>query len=348
MRWPRLKHLTWREFGRRLVKEFQEDNVTDIAAQLSYYLLFSLFPFLFFLVTLVAYLPFAPGAVDAMLDRIRPLVPGDAFQVVTGHLQSLVNQPQPKLLTAGLIVTLWSASRGVNALRTALNLAYDVSESRPLWKTQGLAMLVTLMGSLLIPLSFAVFLLGGRLGLWLAGKLHLVGAFHLVWSWLRWPFTAALVMLVLALCYYLLPDVKQRFKYITPGSVLGTGLWLLSTWGFTQYVEHFGQYNVTYGSIGGVVVLLLWLYISGLIFILGGEVNAILEHASAEGKSKGARGFEEPAPLEPPLKTAGAAKSAKSAMRTKLARFRWRRRVARGLEPEPTVEEQDPRSSTLH
>ncbi|GHG65412.1 YihY/virulence factor BrkB family protein [Comamonas sp. JC664] len=348
MRRPRLKHLTWREFARRFVKEFEEDSVTDIAAQLSYYLLFSLFPFLFFLVTLVAYLPIAPGAVDAMMDRIHPLVPGDALQLITGHLQSLVNQPQPRLLTVGLVVTLWSASRGVNALRTALNLAYDVPESRPLWKTQGLAMLVTLMGSLLIPLSFAVFLLGGRLGLWLAGKLQLVEAYHLVWSWLRWPFTAGLVMLVLALCYYLLPDVKQRFKYITPGSVLGTGLWLGCTWGFTQYVEHFGRYNVTYGSIGGVVVLMLWLYISGLIFIVGGEVNAILEHASVEGKSKGAREFDEAAPSEPPLKTVGAAKSAKGAQHSRLSRFRWRRRVARGLEPEPTVEEQDSRSSTLH
>jgi len=337
MRWPRLKHLTWRELGRRFVREFQEDSVTDVAAQLSYYLLFSLFPFLFFLVTLVAYLPFAPGAVDAMMDRIRPLVPGDALQLINGHLRSLVHQPQPKLLTAGLVVSLWSASRGVNALRTALNLAYGVSESRPLWKTQGLALVATLLGSLLIPLSFAVFLLGGRLGLWLAGKLQLVDAFHLVWSWLRWPFTAALVMLVLALCYFLLPDVKQRFKYITPGSVLGTGLWLVSTWGFTQYVEHFGKYNVTYGSIGGVVVLLLWLYISGLIFILGGEVNAILEHASAEGKSKEARDVE-----------TAAARNAKTAMRSKLARFRWRRRVARGLEPEPTEEEQSPRSSSLH
>ena len=339
MRLPRLKYLTWREFGRRFVKEFEEDTVTDIAAQLSYYFLFSLFPFLFTLFTLVAYMPFAPGAVDAMLDRIRPLVPGDALTLVTDHLQSLVNQPRPKLLTLGLIIALWTASRGVDALRKALNLAYDVPESRPLWKTQGLAMLMTLIGTLLIPLSFTVFLLGGRLGAWLADKLQLVDAFYIFWSWLRWPFTAGLVMLALALCYYLLPDVKQRFKYITPGSMLGTGVWMLSTWGFTQYVEHFGRYNVTYGSIGGVVVLMLWLYISGLVFILGGEINAILEHASAEGKEKGARDFEQPAPLEPPLKTPGAAKSASSAKRSRLARFRWRRRVARGKSPEPTVAE---------
>ncbi|QSQ23595.1 YihY/virulence factor BrkB family protein [Pyxidicoccus parkwayensis] len=341
MRLPRLKYLTWREFARRFVKEFQEDTVTDIAAQLSYYLLFSLFPFLFFLFTLVAYMPFAPGAVDAMVDRIRPLVPGEALDLVTAHLQSLVNQPRPKLLTAGLVIALWTASRGVDALRKALNLAYDVPESRPIWKTQGLAMLVTLMGSLLVPLSFTLFLLGGRLGGWLANKLHIVNAFYVVWSWLRWPFTAALVMLGLALCYYLLPDVKQRFKYITPGSVFGTGIWLVSTWGFTQYVEHFGKYNVTYGSIGGVVVLLLWLYISGLIFIVGGEINAILEHASVEGKEKGARDFNQPAPLEPPIMTPGAAKSASSAHKSRLARFRWRRRVARGQSPEPTLPEME-------
>jgi membrane protein len=348
MRLFRLKYLTWREFGRRFVKELQEDTVTDCAAQLSYYFLFSLFPLLFFLVTLAAYLPFAHGAVEAMVARVAPLVPGDAMALVEQHLRSLVNQPRPKLLTVGLAVALWSASRGVDALRKALNLAYDVPESRPFWKTQAVAMLMTLVGTLLIPVSFTVFLLGGRMGEWLAGKLQVVEVFHVIWSWLRWPFTASLVMLMLALCYYVLPDVKQRFKYITPGSVLGTALWLASTWGFTQYVEHFGKYNVTYGSIGGVVVLLIWLYLTGLIFILGGELNAILEHASrdAKAKAKGARVPGEPPPLEPPIKTPGAAKSASSARKTRYAFWRWRRRVARGQSPEPSGSE--PPNPTLH
>jgi membrane protein len=348
MRLPRLKYLTWREFGRRFWKEIQEDTVTDLAAQLSYYFIFSLFPLLFVLVTLVAYMPFAPGVVEAMLDRLRPLIPGDALSVVQAQLTALVGETRPKLLTLGLLIALWSASRGVDALRTALNLAYDVPESRPFWKTQGLSLLMTVVGTLLIPISFAFLLLGGRLGEWVAAKLALVDAFHLVWSWLRWPFTAALVMLMLALCYYVLPDVKQRFKYITPGSVLGTLAWLVSTWGFTQYVEHFGKYNVTYGSIGGVVVLMLWLYISGLIFILGGELNALIEHASVEGKAKGARDFGEPAPAEPPLKTPGAAKSASSAKRTRLALFRRRRRVARGQSPEPAGPELEEPPQHVH
>jgi membrane protein len=348
MRLFRLKYLTWREFGRRFVKEIQEDTVTDCAAQLSYYFLFSLFPLLFFLVTLAAYLPFAHGAVEAMVARIAPLVPGAAMALVEEQLRALVNQPRPKLLTVGLAVALWSASRGVDALRKALNLAYDVTESRPFWKTQAVAMLMTLVGTLLIPVSFTVFLLGGRLGGWLAEKLQVVEVFYVLWSWLRWPFTAALVMLMLALCYYVLPDVKQRFKYITPGTVLGTVLWLASTWGFTQYVEHFGKYNVTYGSIGGVVVLLLWLYLTGFIFIVGGEMNAILEHASrdAKAKAKGARAPGEPPPLEPPIKTPGAAKSASSARKTRYAFWRWRRRVAQGQQPEPSGSE--PPNPTLH
>ncbi|WP_224248999.1 YihY/virulence factor BrkB family protein [Hyalangium gracile] len=348
MRLLRLKYLTWREFGRRFVKEFQEDTVTDCAAQLSYYFLFSLFPILFCLVTLVAYLPFAHGAVEEMMQRIAPLVPAQVMALLDEHLRSLLNQPRPRLLTLGLVVALWSASRGVDALRKALNLAYDVPESRPIWKTQGVAMLMTLVGTLLIPVSFTVFLLGGKVGEWLAERLHVETIFYLVWSWLRWPFTAALVMLMLALCYYVLPDVKQRFKYITPGSVIGTVLWLGSTWGFTQYVEHFGKYNVTYGSIGGVVVLLLWLYITGLIFIVGGELNAILEHASrdARSKAKGARAPGESPPLEPPLKTPGAAKSASSARKTQFARWRWRRRVAQGKSPEPSSTE--PPNPTLH
>ncbi len=334
MRLPRLKYLTWREFFRRFYKEFQEDTVTDCAAQLSYYFLLSLFPFLFFLVTLAASLPFVQGAVEDMLLRLRPLIPGEAMTLVEEHLRALMDRPKGKLLTVGLVVALWTASRGVDALRKALNLAYDVPESRPLWKTQGLAMLMTLVGTLLIPLSFTLFLLGGRVGEWVATRLHFVDQFVVFWTWLRWPFVAAIVMLVLALCYYVLPDVKQRFKYITPGSVLSTVLWLVSTWGFTQYVEHFGKYDVTYGSIGGVVVLLLWFYITGLVFIMGGEINSILEHASVDGKAKGARDFGEPAPAEPPLKTAGAAKSASSARKTRLAFFRWRRRVAEGRPPD--------------
>lgn len=325
---PGIRGMSLREFFRRLYREVVDDAATDSAAQLAYYLMFSLFPFLFFLVTLSAYLPIA-GAVESALERVSYLMPASAMALVREHLQTLFGETRPKLVTLGFLTTLWSASRGVDALRKALNLAYDVTETRPYWRTQGMAIALTFATTALIATAFAMFALGGRVGEWVAERGHWGTEFQLVWSWLRWPFTSLVVMLALALCYYVLPDVRQQFKFITPGSVLGSLSWLASTWAFTQYVEHFGRFNITYGSIGGVVVLMLWLYLAGLIFILGGEINSIIEHASAEGKAPGARvaGQRPPTPDGLPLPVpAGAAKRADAGRRFHLSFWRrWRR-----------------------
>jgi membrane protein len=337
MRLRKPRNLTWREFFRRLWVEIEEDAVTECAAQLAFYFLFALFPFLFFVVTLAAHLPMEPGAVAAMVERLGPLMPADALGLVRSHLRAIAQDTQPRLVTFGLLLSLWSASRGVDAFRRALNLAYDVPEYRPFWKTQGLSLIMTVAGSLLLPLAFALFLLGGRLGEWIAQHLHALNAYHAVWFWLRWPFIAALVMLVLALCYWRLPAVRHRYSFLSPGALIASVLWLLTTWGFTQYVEHFGTYNVTYGSIGGVIVLLLWLYLTGLIFILGGEVNAILEQANAEA----ARAEGRPPPIETPhLK--GEVEGGGSG-RERLGFWRWRRRMAERApaEIEPPAELRD-------
>lgn len=324
---PGIKGMSLKEFARRLVRSLNDDAVADTAAQLSYYFLFSLFPFLLFLVTLTAYLPLG-SAVDALLDRLSHLMPGDALDVVQGQLKNLVGETRPKLLTVGVVMSLWTASRGVDAVRKALNLAYHVTESRPWWRTQGVAILMTIASTLLIVLAFAMFALGGKGGEWLAAKLHVDRQFHVLWSWARWPFTMLVVMFSAALVYYFLPDVEQEFKFITPGSVLGSLSWLGSTWAFTWYVEHFGHFNVTYGSLGGVIVLMLWLYLGGLILIVGGEINSLIEHASVEGKAPGARAPGEVAPTpdgKPPPITPGAAKHAASGRRLQWAFWRrWR------------------------
>jgi membrane protein len=284
------------ELCKRVYREYEHDAVADTAAQLSYYLLFALFPFLFFVAALTAYLPLR-GPMDQLLSRVRPVVPREAMDLIDTHLRALVSQPRPRLLTFALAGSVWSASRGVDAVRRALNLAYDVTESRPWWRTQLASLGMTFAGAFLVLAAVALLIAGGQVGFWLAGKLGVQS--YYVWTvrWLRWPVTALMIMTVAALAYYFLPDVKQEFKFITPGSVLGTLLWLLATWGFGQYVGSFGAYNVTYGSLGGVVVLLTWLYLSGFIFLMGGEVNAILEHASSTGKAAGARAEgESPAP----------------------------------------------------
>ena len=215
--------------------------------------------------------------------------------------------------------TLYSASRGVDAVRKALNLAYDVKESRPFWKTELLAFGMTVGSAALVLFGIAGLIAGGDVGLWLAGKLDIAPVYVIVWSWLRWPVTALLIMSCAAIGYYLLPDVEQEFRFITPGSILGTLVWLLATWGFSMYTGHFGSYNVTFGSIGGVVLLMTWFYITGFIFVMGGEINAILEAASDEGKASGARapGEAPPPPSQrPSAMPPGAAKRAEVAAET--------------------------------
>jgi membrane protein len=302
---------------KRLYRHYEDHAVQDIAAALSYYFIYSLFPFLFFLATLTAYLPLGQS-VQLLLDRVRPVLPAQALDIIDQHLNALVTQTHPKLLTIGILFTLYSASRGVDAVRKGLNLAYDVKETRPLWRTELAAFGATIVGAALVLVGIAALVLGGDAGWWLARQLNVETAYVFVWHWLRWPVTAAVIMLAAALVYYSLPNVKQKFKYITPGSVIATLTWLAATWGFSQYVGHFGNYDVTYGSIGGVIVLMTWLFISGFIFLMGGEINAILEHASKEGKAPGAHaeGEAPPPPEErPSAMPVGAADSAAAAER---------------------------------
>ena len=333
MRIPGLKdNIDLWDFTKKLFRRYNDNAVSDRAALISYYFLFAIFPFVFFLVTLTAYLPFLPST-ETLLTRAGPFVPAAASDLVKSHLDDLLHQQRPHLLTIGLAVAVWSASRGVDALRSALNLSYDVKETRPFWKAQGMALLITLLTSVLMLVSVTGFALGSDLGLWLSAKVHLQAEWAFTWTWLRWPVVAVLLMTVNALLYYFLPDVEQEFRFITPGSVVGVILWLLATWGFTQYVQHFGKYNVTYGSIGGVIVLMTWLWLSGLIFVVGGEINALLEHESAEGKAKGARAPGEappPAIERPSIASPGATDSVEVAERTG-------KRVAAEVQKDSTV-----------
>ncbi len=293
---PGFKGMGLKDFGKTFFTEVMKNDLIDIAAELAYYFLFAIFPLLFCLVAITAYLPLG-DAVNDLLSRLAMIMPKEAMGIIQGQLTGLLNNPHPKLLSLGLIIALWSASRGIDSLRNGLNFAYDVKETRPWWRVQLMALGMTVAGSLLLLVAFSLIILGGKLGFFIADHIGMGRVFMFSWSWLRWPISALVIMLMLALCYYFLPSAKQEFKFITPGAVLATLLWIGSTWGFTVYAEHFGNYNAMYGSIGGVVVLMTWLYLSGLIFLLGGEMNAIIEHHSADGKDKGAKAAgEAPAP----------------------------------------------------
>jgi len=302
--------------GKLLYEKYFDHAVSSSAATLSFYFFFSLFPFLFVLVALTAYLPVFNPSMQRILEAARDVLPGEAMKIVDSHLQGVGGHP--KLLTLGLVATLYSASRGVDAVRAALNLSYDVKESRPIWKTQGIAFGVTIGGALLVLVSVGAAVIGGDLGFWLSRHLGVGTLYVDAWRWARWPVTISLTMLMAALGYYLLPDVEQEFKFITPGSVIATLAALGASWGFGQYAARFGSYDLAYGSIGGVVVLMTWFYILGLIYLMGGEINATLEHESPVGKSAGARapGQRPPPKSErPSALPVGAAGSADAAER---------------------------------
>jgi membrane protein len=316
--------MSWKDFFKRLYQHYSNHAVADSAAALTYYFVFSLFPFLFFLTTLAAYIPHVGSSINTLLDRARGILPPEALGIVQGQLHSLLGTPRPHFLTVALIVALYSASRGLDAVRKGLNLAYDVKETRSAWETELLAYGMTIGASILVLVGITMLVAGSGGGLWLARHVSIGDEYVTVLSWIRWPITAAAIMFVAALSYYLLPDVKQSFRFITPGSVVGTSVWFLASWGFSVYVSHFGSYNVTYGSIGGVIVLMTWLYITGFILLMGGEINAIMEHAAPDGKAPGAHapGQAPPRPEERPSAVPpGAAKSAGAAERARGGEF---------------------------
>ncbi len=278
--------LSVKELGRRLVNEIQEDNVSGYAAQLAYYFLFSLFPFFLFLTALLAYIP-VPDLMDKIMALLADVMPEEALHLVEDNMRELVTNQKGGLLSFGVLVALWTASSAITAITDSLNRAYGVKEGRPFWKVRGMAILLTMGLSLLLLISMLLLIFGPQLGGFIAAKVGLGSAFSIAWAILRWPLIVFLLILSLALVYYFAPDVEQKWKWITPGSVLAVVGWALASLIFTYYVDNFGSYNKTYGTIGAVIILLTWMYLTGFLLLVGGELNAEIEHASAGGKAPG-------------------------------------------------------------
>jgi membrane protein len=278
--------LSVQELARRVVREIQQDDCLGRAAQLAYYFLFALFPFFLVLTTLLGYLPI-PNLLDRLMDMLGQMLPGEALQLVQDNLHELVSGERGGLLSFGLLAALWTSSSALTAIMDSLNRAYDVEEGRPFWKVRGLAILLTVGLSVFIIVSIVLLTFGPQIGGWIADHMGLGRVFQMAWNVLRWPVIVGLLIVAMALVYYLAPDVEQQWQWITPGSIVAVLGWLLASLGFSYYVNHFGSYNATYGSIGAVIVLLTWMYVSGFFVLVGGEINAEIEHASASGKDPG-------------------------------------------------------------
>lgn len=267
------------EFLRSLMAATTEDNVFNGAAALAFYLTFAMFPALVALMSVIPYLPVAD--VDAaIMDVVGRTLPDEAAILVEGIVADVTSQDRGGLLSLGLVATLWVASSGMYAIMQQLNITYGVVEARSFLRGRATALVLSVAFGLLVLGSFSLVVLGGTiegvLGRWLGYPDALVTVF----AALRWGLVVTATMLGIAFIYRFAPNVRRPLRFIWPGSVFATALLILASLGFSVYIANFGNYSATYGSIGAVIVLMFWLYIAGLVILVGSEINALLERRS--------------------------------------------------------------------
>ncbi len=257
------------------------------AAAVSYQVFFSLFPFIIFLLALLGFLNLQP-VFDFLLQQSKAVMPQSAFGMVQGITKQVQSQASGGIMSFGAVVALWSASSAVRMAMHALNVAYDV-EDRPAWKKIPLSVLYTLVLATLLIAAAGLMFLEPKLIQPLLQPLGLGQVFLTVWTYARIPLAVLLLMLAVALIYWLFPNVRQPFKFITPGAVIAVIVWILASLGFSFYVSNFSSYSATYGALASVVVLLLYFFISAAILLLGAEINAESYRAVAEESGDGGR-----------------------------------------------------------
>lgn len=270
---PGLEGVNPTDVARRSVREFGRDDMSTHAAALAYHVLFALFPFLIFLIALLSFLHI-PRFFDWVLEEGERALPADAYRPLRDVVDQIQGQSQGGLLSVGVLAAIWGASSGIRSLMNALNVAYDVEETRPLWKRYVLSIAYTIGLAALMIAAAALMLLGPEGMEWLADQVGLSQVVVTLWTWLRWPVLVLILMLVAAIVYNVAPNVDQPFRFITPGAVVAVVIWVLAALGFSLYVSNFANYSATYGSLGGVVILLFFFFISSAVLLLGAEVNA--------------------------------------------------------------------------
>lgn len=282
---PGLHGLKPLDLIRQSFKAFNEDDMSTYASALAYQILFSLFPFFIFLIALVSTLQL-PDFMMWLRQQAEMFLPEQAMNQVNTVLNQL-QQPRGGLLSVGAIVALWTASAAARATMNALNVAYNVREGRPAWKIYPLSIFYTLVVAAMLIGSAALLLVGPQAMDWLSRQIGFEQFFVTIWAWMRWPIALFLLSLSVAVVYYSAPDAQQKFRFITPGAVLSVIVWVLASLAFDFYIRNFADYNAMYGSIGAVIILLLYFYISSAVLLFGAEINAVIEHHSPSGKNSG-------------------------------------------------------------
>ncbi|QFZ18036.1 YihY/virulence factor BrkB family protein [Saccharothrix syringae] len=273
----KLPKRSWWGVLKRTVKEFNDDNLTDWAAALTYYAVLSLFPGILLLTSLLGLL--GPNSTQTIVDSLDVLGPGEAKDFIAQGIQNLQqSRASGPLAIVGLVTALWSASGYVGAFMRASNSIYDVEEGRPFWKVIPLRLGLTVGVVVLLALTALGVTLTGGVSRWLGDLIGLGPTFVTVWDIAKWPVLFLLASAAIGLLYWASPNVRQpSFLWITPGGLLAVLVWVAASTGFALYVANFSSYNKTYGSLAGVIVFLVWLWISNLALLLGAELDAELE-----------------------------------------------------------------------
>jgi membrane protein len=290
--------LSVRQLARLVLAEIWKDEIFDRAAALSYYFVFALFPTLLFLTTLFGMGP-GRAVTDRLLLVIQDVLPPDAASLVRRTLAEIQRGAHGGLLSVGAAAALWGASRGMVSISNTLNVVYGVTSRRSWWRQQLAAVALTVIFSVLSLAAMLSFVFGERIGRAVAAWAGYGSAFTTVWNLLQWPVGLLFVLTGIDLVYHLAPAVRQRWYWLTPGSVFAGIAWSAASLGLRVYVSRFANYNATYGSIGGGILLLLWLFLSGLALLIGGEINSVIARAAAERGEEIAVPLDEPGAVEP-------------------------------------------------
>jgi membrane protein len=268
----------WVELAKRTIVDTFDDGVPGLAAQLAFYFFLAVFPALLFLVSLLAYLPVEP-TLSATVERLRAVLPSDALAILEQQIEQVLAGEHGGLLTLAIAGAIWSSSSAMTAIIHALNRAYDIEEWRPWWHTRLVAVALTIALSLFVLCAFGLAVGGGDLAAWMASQFGTGPAFERIWSIVQWPLALALVVFAVDLVYHFAPNADTEWVWVTPGALLATALWLTTSIAFRFYVRNFADYGAVYGAIGGVIVLLLWFYLSGFALLIGAELNAEIDRA---------------------------------------------------------------------
>ncbi len=285
-----------KRFGKDLGAKLKKDRVTNGAAALAFYWVLALFPAAIFVLTLLPYLP-VQNLEQAIMDLLKQAMPGDAAGLFEQTVKNVVSNRKGGLLSFGLLLTVWSASSGIYAVMQELNNVHDTEETRPFWKARGVALGLTLSAILLVIGSLALAVLGGVIQGWLGKTFGFSPALLLFFAGLRWVIIGLALLLAIALVYHFGPAAKERrFALLTPGTVTGTVILGAASFAFKIYVGHFGSYDKTYGSLGAVIALLMWLYVTGLVLLVGAEIDVLSWRRTSHHDEGVVRGTRRPLP----------------------------------------------------